>query len=182
VIVSNKGRRFVEQKNRAQTTRPTSVKIILAHRDGGRYNRDKARSTGGGCAIVTRIMARYNVIVQTDLADAPREYELSAALILANHFRADVIFLRPERKKAPDIAVNGIKWEIKSPTGDGKKTIDNNLRAARKQSRNIVLDLRRAKMHQSKALARVNHYLGAGPHQIKYLKIITKTQAVIDIL
>lgn len=127
-------------------------------------------------------MAKYQVIVQTDLVDVPKEHELSAALILAYHFKTDVIFLRPETKKAPDIDVNGTKWEIKSPTGDGKKTIDNNLRAAHKQSRNIVLDLRRAKLHQSKAVARIKYYLSAGPHKIKHLKIITKTRRIIDIL
>lgn len=127
-------------------------------------------------------MAKYNVIVQTDLVDVPKDHELSAALILAYHFKTDVIFLRPERKKTPDIDVDGTKWEIKSPRGNGKKTIDNNLRAAHKQSRNIVLDLRRAKLHQSRAIARINYYLSVGPHKIKHLKIITKTQKIIDIL
>lgn len=127
-------------------------------------------------------MVKYEVIIKTDLADLPKEHELSAALILAYHFKSDVVFLRPERKKTPDIDVNGTKWEIKSPTGNGKKTIDNNLRAAHKQSRNVVLDLRRAKLHQSKAIARINYYLSAGPHKIKHLKIITKTQKIIDIL
>jgi hypothetical protein len=128
------------------------------------------------------IMAKYQVIVQTDLVDVPKDHELSAALILAYHFKTDVTFLRPERKKSPDIDVDGTKWEIKSPTGDGKKTIDNNLRAAHKQSRNVVLDLRRAKLHQNKAVARINYYLSVGPHKIKHLKIITKTQKIIDIL
>ena len=127
-------------------------------------------------------MTKYQVIVQTDLVDAPKEHELSAALILADHFRADATFLRPERKKTPDIDVSGTKWEIKSPTGNGKKTIDNNLRAARKQSRNIVLDLRRAKLHQSKAIARINYYVSAGSHKIQHLKVITKTHKIIDIL
>lgn len=127
-------------------------------------------------------MAKYEVIVKTDLVDLPKDHELSAALILAYHFKTDVVFFRPERKKTPDIDVNGTKWEIKSPTGNGKKTIDNNLRAAHKQSRNIVLDLRRAKLHQSKAIARINYYLSAGSHKIKRLKIITKTQKIIDIL
>jgi len=96
--------------------------------------------------------------------------------------KTDVIFLRPERKKTPDIEVNGTKWEIKSPIGNGKKTIDNNMRAAHKQSRNVVLDLRRTKLHQNKTIARINYYLSTGPHKIKHLKIITKTQKIIDIL
>lgn len=68
-------------------------------------------------------MAKYQVIVQTYLVDVPREHELSAALILAHHFKTDVVFLRPETKKTPDVNVNGTKWEIKSPRGDSKKTI-----------------------------------------------------------
>jgi hypothetical protein len=127
-------------------------------------------------------MAKYDVIVQTNVIDAPKEHELSAALILADHFKVDIIFLRPETKKTPDIDVNGIKWEIKSPKGNGKKTIDNNLRAAHKQSRNVVLDLRRAKLHQNKAIARIDYYLSAGSHKIQHLKIITKTRKIIDIL
>lgn len=127
-------------------------------------------------------MAKYEVIVKTDPQDAPKEHEMSAAVLLAYHFQADITFLRPERKKTPDIEVNGAKWEIKSPRGNAKKTIDNNLRTARKQSRNIVLDLRRAKLHQSKAEARIRHYLTSGPHNIEPLKIIAKTRKIIDIL
>lgn len=63
-------------------------------------------------------MAKYEVIVKTDLADLPKDHELLAALVLAYHFKADVIFLRPQTDKTPDIEVNGIHWEIKSPKGN----------------------------------------------------------------
>ena len=125
---------------------------------------------------------KYQVIVKTDPLDAPKEHEMSAAILLAYHFEANVTFLRPETKKTPDINVNGAKWEIKSPKGNAKRTIDNNLRTARKQSHNIVIDLRRAKLHQSKAEARIWHYLVSGPHKIQHIKIITKTKKIIDIL
>lgn len=125
---------------------------------------------------------KYQVIIKTDLLDRPEDHELSAALILAAHFKSDVIFLRPESRKTPDIDVSGTKWEIKSPRGNGKKTIDNNLRTARKQSRNIVIDLRRIKLRQQNVLSRINFYLSAGPHGFKKLLIITKTRKVIEIL
>ncbi len=127
-------------------------------------------------------MTKYKVIIKTDLADLPKKHELSAALILAYHFKSDVIFLRPERKKTPDIAINGKEWEIKSPRGSAKKTIENNLRTARKQSRNIVIDLTRSKMHNTRAVARAQFYIRTEAHNIKHLKIITKTQKVIDLL
>lgn len=70
---------------------------------------------------------------------------MAAAIILAEHFGCNVKFLRPELDKTPDIEARGVRWEIKSPTGDSKKTIENNLRTARKQSKNIVIDLSRCK-------------------------------------
>lgn len=124
---------------------------------------------------------KYEVIIKTDLADRPEDHELSAALILAAYFKADVVFLRPESRKTPDIEVDGTKWEIKSPKGNGKKTIENNLRAARKQSRNIVIDLRRIKLHQQKVTVRMNFFL-SGPHRFKKVLAIAKTGKVIEIL
>ena len=67
---------------------------------------------------------KYQVIIKTGLADLPKEHELSAALILAGYFKSDVTFLRPQTDKTPDIEVNGLKWEIKSPRGNGKKIIE----------------------------------------------------------
>ena len=125
---------------------------------------------------------KYDVIIKTDLLDEPKDHEMSAAIILAYHFKTDVIFLRPERRKTPDIDVNGTRWEIKSPKGNAKKTIENNLRLARKQSSHIVIDLARSKMHSTRAVSRAKFYIQTEAHHIKRLKIITKTHQIIDIL
>lgn len=124
---------------------------------------------------------KYEVVIKTDLKDRPKDHELSAALILANYFKSDIIFLRPQIDKTPDIDVGGMKWEIKSPKGDGKRTIDNNFRTARKQSQNIVIDLRRIKMHQNKVTARINFFLLTN-HNFKKVLIITKSKKIIEIL
>ncbi len=127
-------------------------------------------------------MSKYEVIVKTDVKDRPKDHEISAALILANYyFKTDVTFLRPQTNRTPDIDVDGTKWEIKSPLGNGKKTIDNNFRMARKQSRNIVMDLRRIKMHQAKANARIRSFLST-PHHFKRVIVITKSQRIVEIL
>lgn len=125
---------------------------------------------------------KYEVIVKTDIKDRPKDHEMSAALILANYyFKADVTFLRPESNKTPDIEVDGKKWEIKSPMGNSKKTIENNLRMARKQSKHIVIDLRRIKIHKVRAIARINYFLSK-QKQIKRVIVITKDQKIVDIL
>lgn len=127
------------------------------------------------------VIRKYQITIKTDLKDRPKDHELSAALILAGYFKSDVIFLRPQVDKTPDIEIDGTKWEIKSPKGNGKKTIENNFRTARKQSRNIVIDLRRIKMHQSKATARINFFLSTS-HRFKRVLIISKSKRIIEIL
>ena len=123
----------------------------------------------------------YTVTLKTSEQDRPRDHEMSAAILLAEHFECNVIFLRPGRQRTPDIEVNGVKWEIKSPVGSGKKTMENNLRAARKQSSYIVIDLRRTRLHYSRALSRINAYLKTENHTIKKVKIITKSKEIIDV-
>lgn len=126
---------------------------------------------------------KYKVIVETGVGDSPYPHELKAALIVANeYFKADVLFLRPTIHATPDIECKGVKWEIKSPTGSGKKTIENNLRNARKQSSRIIVDFTRIKLHQSKALANIEYYLKKSGGRFDKVIIISKAKKVIEIL
>lgn len=128
-------------------------------------------------------MPQYEVIVNTSVADRPKDHEMKAALIVANnHFRADVVFLRPEIYKTPDLEANSVKWELKSPLGQGKKTIENNMRAARRQSEHIIIDFGRMKLHQTKALANIRYYIQKYPRQFKHILVITKSGEVIEVL
>ena len=58
---------------------------------------------------------------------------------------------------SPDIIMNRLKWEMKAPKGEGKYLINNTIQKAVKQSRNIIIDLRRAKRHQSKCLREIEN-------------------------
>jgi hypothetical protein len=73
-------------------------------------------------------------------------HEKIAVDFLASNLGYNVTFLIPNRRKGartPDIEMNGLLWEIKSPIGKSSRTIENNLRSALRQSLNVVLDLRR---------------------------------------
>ena len=123
----------------------------------------------------------YKVIVETSPKDPPKDFEMSAALIAAGYFKTDVIFQRQQILKSPDLIVRGQIWELKSPIGDGKNTIHNNIKNARKQSVNIIVDLRRCKLHERKAFANIRDiYKKRRRKTGKYL-IITKSGKVIDI-
>ena len=66
---------------------------------------------------------QYRVIVKTRPEDSPYDFEMSAALLVANFLKSDVEFLRPQHLKTPDLMIRGVIWELKSPTGGSKNTI-----------------------------------------------------------
>lgn len=126
---------------------------------------------------------QYKVTIETDIIDRPKDHELKLALFVANeYFKSDVIFLRQDRYTTPDLRVGLELWEMKSPLGGGKKTIENNLRLARKQSKNLILDFTRMKLHQTKALANTNHYLKKSNNHFHKVVIITKNKKILEIL
>ena len=44
----------------------------------------------------------YQVIVQTSYKGRPYDFELSAAIIVAEYFKTDIIFMRPTHLKSPE--------------------------------------------------------------------------------
>ena len=109
-----------------------------------------------------------------------RFHEVNAILLLLDYFDTDITCISPGFGKTPDLRIKGIEWELKSPQGDGVKTIENILKKAAKQSDSIVLDFSRIKMNGNQALSRTKYYLHNNKHGIKRLIIITKNHKVID--
>lgn len=109
-----------------------------------------------------------------------RYHEVNAILLLLDFFDTDIVCINPGSGKTPDLRIKNIEWELKSPQGDGVKTIENIIKKAAKQSKNIVLDFSRIKMNGNQALSRTKYYLKNNKHGIKRLIIITKNHKVID--
>ncbi len=124
---------------------------------------------------------RYQVVVKTLPQDAPYDFEMSAALIIANHFKTDIVFLRPGSLKSPDLLIKNEIWELKSPRGNSKNTMHNNIKGARKQSTNIVIDLRFCKMNKNKAISRIRDAYKKRKRKIGKYYIIEKSGKIIDI-
>lgn len=96
----------------------------------------------------------------------------------------NITFLVPERRKGtktPDIEMSDLRWEIKSPIGKSSRTIENNLRAAIKQSQNIIMDLRRidGRIPTHKLLKEVERRFNDAK-SIKRLIVITRKEERID--
>lgn len=125
-------------------------------------------------------MAKYHVIIPTDLKPAPARYEITAAALLADYFKADVEFILRSNQKTPDFLINGVKWELKSPTGDGKYNVQHQIKAAAKQSANVIFDVRRSKMHMAKIRNEVERHFGY-IKPIKRLILIDKNKVIVEL-
>jgi hypothetical protein len=125
-------------------------------------------------------MAKYKVIIPAGLKPFPARYEISAADLLANYFKADVEFIPRSNQKTPDFLINGITWELKSPTGRGKNNIERQLQSGLKQSYSIIFDSRRSKIHIAKIRNELNRQLRLSK-SMQRLLLIEKNKNIIEL-
>ncbi|MCA9342997.1 hypothetical protein KC950_03240 [Candidatus Saccharibacteria bacterium] len=125
-------------------------------------------------------MAKYRVILPTNLKPSPARYELTAAQLLAEHFKTDVEFISRSNHKTPDFLIDGVKWELKSPTGTGKRNIERQLQTGIKQSKNIVFDARRSKIHIAR-IKNVLNYQFRLAKSIERIVLIDKSKNIIEL-
>ena len=96
-------------------------------------------------------------IPAASVRDAPSEHEVLTALRLAEE-GVDVLFRIDSREKGvknPDVEMNQQVWEFKAPTGQGKNTVDSQMKRAGKQAERLVLDLRRSELDDKKSIGDV---------------------------
>ena len=96
-------------------------------------------------------------IPAASVRDAPSEHEVLTALRLSEE-GVDVLFRIDSREKGvknPDVEMNQQVWEFKAPTGEGKNTVDSQMKRAGKQAERLVLDLRRSELDDKKSIGDV---------------------------
>lgn len=125
----------------------------------------------------------FRVITAIDMRPLPNDNEMMVAIAMARYFMTDVRFVQKGISHTPDIYLVKQRqyWEIKNVRGNSKRTIDNLLRSASKQSCYIVLSLANTTMNVRQATGRIKHYLNAGPTRIKKIVIVVKDGRIIEI-
>ena len=126
--------------------------------------------------------SKYNVIIAGGTKNFPDSYEIQAAQLLLSYFHSDIEFIPSGSTSRPDLFITRLhqRWEIKSPTGNGKRTISHNLEGISRQSENVVISLLRTKMHPRTAISRAKQVLKS-PTRVKRLLIVTKQGKVVEI-
>ena len=122
----------------------------------------------------------HSVIIPRSYIPKPSLAELSAADILVDFFEADVKFVKRNSGKTPDFLINGLYWELKSPTGSGKHNIQHKIQDAANQSMNIVLDGRKSKIHSIKLKNEVQRQFNV-VNKAKRLIFINKSGRAVEI-
>lgn len=103
-------------------------------------------------------------------------------IVLFTEMGIDVELIPKSEKEGvhvPDVIINCLKWEIKSPKGEGKYLIQNTIQRAVKQSRNVIIDLRRTKRSQERCLQELKKEFN-NSRSLQRLKIITKSRKILD--
>ena len=107
----------------------------------------------------------------------PYPHELAIAELFAQQGK-DVVFLKPSNIPGvyiPDIVVDGLEWEMKSPDGKSERTIRRNLHKASTQSRNIIFDLSRIGIPEDKCIKELKEAFSSSQY-IRNMIIITKAK------
>lgn len=113
-------------------------------------------------------------------------------VVLKEHENATVVFLTelgydveliPKSNikgvHTPDIKIGKVKWEIKSPKGEGGSLMKNTIQRALKQSRYIIIDLRRTKRHQAKCLRELKRQFD-NSKSVHRIIVITKSGQILE--
>ncbi len=104
------------------------------------------------------------------------EHEYATVLFLTEQ-GYDVELIKPspiEGTKSPDIKMDGVVWEMKSPIGKGKWVIKNIMQKASHQSENVIIDLRRSRQYPQEKYINEAKQRFESITRLKRLKIIGK--------
>lgn len=120
------------------------------------------------------------IILPAGMRPRPEDHELHIASILSRHFETDIEFVPRANQRTADFLINGMLWELKSPTGTGKNNVQRQLQEAHHQSKNVIIDASRSKMHAIKIRRQVEHQFKI-VKSVKRLLFIAKNGKVFEI-
>jgi hypothetical protein len=126
-------------------------------------------------------MKRGEILIPAGVDIWPHEMSTAQALAAAGK---DIEFIKPAKRhhaKSPDILMDGLMWEIKSPKTDKLTSIERNHKRASKQADCIIIDSRR--VHKLKD-ASIQTFLVAKLRQQKTIKkviFVNRKRQLIDI-
>ena len=120
---------------------------------------------------------RGRVIAPAGVNPWPHEIRVAKILALSGH---DVKFIPETSIKTPDVYLENVAYEIKSPVSDKVDAIERNITRALRKCPNVIFDSSRMKVRDDQVLRELikRRRLGKG---LKKIVFINKRGVVIDI-
>ncbi|OFI49532.1 hypothetical protein BG261_02840 [Floricoccus tropicus] len=87
----------------------------------------------------------------------------------------------PSGMKTPDYLVNGIAYDLKEITGNGKNVIDGNMKKAKVQSENIIIDITKSKLTDNDVKNQLEKIYRSGRRGLNIV-VIKRGNTLIDVL
>ena len=129
--------------------------------------------------MASKDINRKGILKQNGVHLKEHEYD-TVKLLLEAGFDVELIpASQIKGLRMPDIMLQGVPWEMKSPEGNGKNTIKNTFQNASHQSSNIIVDLRRTKLPEERTIKDMEGRFKLSK-RIRRLKIITKEGKILD--
>lgn len=125
-------------------------------------------------------MKKRGKIIPNGVSLEKHEYD---TILFLTELGYDISLIPPSHipnHRTPDFVMSEKKWEMKSPKGSSRSTLEHAFQSARKQSDYILFDLRRTNIQDSSAIRQLQK-LKEASRGIKELKIITKSKELLDI-
>ena len=127
---------------------------------------------------LTIMSSRKGKIIPNGVSLEKHEYDTVLFLTTIGY---DIELIPPSHVpsvKTPDFIMDGLQWEMKSPKGKSRSTLEHAFQSAVKQSENIVFDLRRTDIPLEKALTTLSRLMNTSKKARKF-SVITKQQKLI---
>lgn len=122
---------------------------------------------------------RAGVIIPAKVHPWPHELRVAEILASAGHV---VEFLPRATIKTPDVLLDGVEFEIKSPVTNNANTIDHMIRRALRQAPNLIIDASRMRSARDSQVRNTLMNQARKARLLKRMLYITKSGQVIDIM
>lgn len=109
------------------------------------------------------------------------ELETADALAKAGFVIEFLATKNVKKAKSPDVLMDGVKWEIKSPVAQKLSAVERNLKRAYRQSTNILFDSHRMGRLPDKSIQKELVKQFVLTKKIKRLLFVNRKREVIDI-
>ena len=125
--------------------------------------------------------SRGRVTVPASANIWPHELRCAKAIASAGHCVEFLARMEGYKVKTPDLVVDGVMWELKSPETSNLKSLQRVLRRAGSQSRNVIIDTTRATKLSDAAIEKELRRLLPLTKSVKRIIMVAKGGNIVDI-